>query len=419
MSADAGFELLARAGRAGSRDELAFFMTNRSVAAVRYDRAVLWRLARRPRPVAASGAAPVDPRSACATEWAARLLSLPDRSAKAVFAGAGGGAGGSALWIPMPGAGCGMTFERFAGGEFTDVETAVLEKLVAGYGAVWRGLGKDKPRGSRRRLVPPAVLILIVLVLVFVRVPLRIVATCEVAARAPALVAAPMDGVIREVTVAPGQRVEAGEALAEYDSRLMEEEMNIALRQVGVVEAELAAARARAFSEPAYRGEAMLLESRLEREMARRDALEIRYSRRRVTAPASGVVQLDDARGWRGRPVSTGQGIMWIVDPADTRVAIWLPQDDRIDIDLSRPAEVHLFALGGEGIPVRITYVSSFASPSPDGVYAFPAEAEWLDDSTRPALGLRGVASVYGDTVSLGHWLFRRPMAWARRWLGV
>jgi hypothetical protein len=110
---------------------------------------------------------------------------------------------------------------------------------------------------------------------------------------------------------------------------------------------------------------------------------------------------------------------MWLVDPDDTRLAIWLPQDDRIDFDPARPVGIHLTAIGGEARTARLTYVSSFSQPTPDGVYAFPAEAEWLDGAKPPPLGLRGTASIYGEEVTLGYWLMRRPLAWARRWLGV
>lgn len=425
-------DLVIQAGVAKSREELYFTVVNRSLAVACYDRASLWSLARRPALLAVSGNVQPEPRSPFAVSWSKALARLKDKLKPGKLSDdsfkrqsplselAAKTEGLSALWLPMSGQGVGVLFEQWGGDEFSAATESDLTRLVAAYALLGRGSGKSGGLRRAGRLVFWLVLLAIAAVaLTTVRLPLRVVAVCEVTARSPTLISAPMDGVIDEVLVAPGQQVKQGDRLALYDSRLMEEELKISRRQVAVVEAEVAGARARGFSESRYRGETAVLEARLEQEMARLEALEVRFSRRVITAPVDGTVQLDDARAWRGRPVSTGQAVLWLVDPEDTRVTLWLPQDDRIDIDRSRPIYVHLHALGGEPREARLTYVSSFAQPSADGVYAFPAEAEWLGDGHPPPLGLRGSASIYGDEASLGYWLFRRPLAWARRWLGV
>ncbi len=404
------------AGRSGSRDEFFFTVVNRSIAACRYDRASLWRLSPKPAILAVSGGAVPDPRSAFAAGWADILSRVKDPERSQILAAPEA----SAVWTPLRD-GCGVVYERWEGATFSDADQAALEQLAEGYRIAWDAAGQQPATsgGKRKRLAWLAAAAAVLLCLMLIRVPLRVVADCEITARNPHLVAAPMDGIIEEVLVTPGQRVEAGEGLARYDSTLMEEELKISRRQVAVVEAELAGARARGFAETRFRGQTALLEARLEQELARLEALEVRFSRRVVTAGIGGMVQLDNARAWRGRPVATGQAILWLVDPADTGVTLWLPQDDRIDFDLSRPVTVHLSALGGESRAARHTSVSSFAQPAPEGGYAFPAEAEWLTQDDQPPLGLRGSASIYGEKTSLGYWLFRRPLAWLRRWVGV
>lgn len=420
-------EAILLAGRARSREEFFFAMVNRSVLAARYDRASVWSLARRPAALAVSGMETAARDSAFAASWSKALATLPDRAAPARFTGdaepwqaiAAATGGLDALWLPMPRHGAAVLFERWGDAPFSPEEHGALADLVAAYELVAGRPRRGYARMAGRGLVWLAALAAVAAALVLVRLPLRVVAGCEVVARSPRLVSAPMEGVIEEVLVSPGQRVVAGDRLAVYDSRLMEEELKISRRQVEVVEAELASARARAFSEPRARGDAALLEARLEQEQARLEALEVRFARREVTAPVDGMVQLDDARAWRGKPVGTGQAILWLVNPEETRVALRLPQDDRVDFDLSRPIRVHLYAMGGEAREARLTYISSFAQPTPDGVYAFPAEAEWLSGGAAPPLGLRGSAMLYGEEASLGYWLFRRPLAWLRRRLGV
>ncbi len=405
------------AGNAGSRGEFFFTLVNRSVTVCRYDRATLWQLSPKPEILAVSGSDDVDSRSSFVDAWSNILKSVKAPDVCQILSDQT--LAHSAVWLPLRES-CGMVLERWDGAAFSNADVMVLEQLAAGYQTVWDSAGKERTKkAGKGKLYRLAALVAVVLCLVFIRVPLRVVANCEVTARNPHLVAAPMDGVIDEILVAPGQRVEAGAALARYDSTLMEEELKISRRQVAVVEAELASARARGFSDARYRGQTAILEARLEQELARLEALEIRFSRRVVTAGTGGMVQLDNARAWRGRPVSTGQAILWLVDPEDTGVMLWLPQDDRVDFDLSRPVSVHLDAFGGESRQARLLYVSSFAQPTPGGGYAFPAEAEWLSATDQPPLGLQGSALVYGEEASLGYWLFRRPMAWLRRWLGI
>ncbi len=430
-ASDVSLDLLLRAGQARDRDEWLFHIVNRSVEQTPYDRASVWTTRGAAKLLAISGNAVPDPRSPYAASWSALLSRLthpadpgllaPERFADpAAFLTMAETTGGlSALWRPLPESGLGVLFERWGGTPFAAADADALCRLVEGYGLVGRQRRRRSPRRWLRVLLRLCLLAAVVAALALVRVPLRVVAGCEVVARNPRLVAAPLDGVIDEVAAKPGQTVALGDALAVYDSRMMEEELKISRRQVEVARAELASARARGFADARYRGETALLEARLEQELARLEALEVRFSQRLVAAPEAGMVQLDDARAWRGRPVATGQAILWLVNPADSRVKVMLPQDDRIDFDASRPISVHLHALGSETRTARLTYVSSFAQTGPEGVAYFPAEAEWENGGAPPPLGLRGTASIYGRDVSLGYWLFRRPLSWARRWLGV
>ena len=49
----------------------------------------------------------------------------------------------------------------------------------------------------------------------------------------------------------------------------------------------------------------------------------------------------------------------------------------------------------------------------------FRAEADWHDHARQVKLGLQGSAVLYGDSVPLGYWLLRRPLAGARKFVGI
>ena len=65
-----------------------------------------------------------------------------------------------------------------------------------------------------------------------------------------------------------------------------------------------------------------------------------------------------------------------------------------------------------------LKYASYRASPAADGVVAFRLVAALNDADTTPRIGLRGTAKLHSEPVSLGFFLFRRPLGTVRRWLG-
>ncbi len=53
------------------------------------------------------------------------------------------------------------------------------------------------------------------------------------------------------------------------------------------------------------------------------------------------------------------------------------------------------------------------------GELAFRIRGDFDESAALPRLGMRGTAKIYGERVSLGYFIFRKPMVTVRRWLGV
>ena len=69
-------------------------------------------------------------------------------------------------------------------------------------------------------------------------VPLTVLAPAEVVGTSPALVVAPIDGVIRDVLVAPGTYVDAGTKLVTFVDTKLRNDMEIASRAKMIAEAK-------------------------------------------------------------------------------------------------------------------------------------------------------------------------------------
>ncbi|MGE4294039.1 MAG: hypothetical protein AB7E32_17765, partial [Desulfovibrio sp.] len=71
-----------------------------------------------------------------------------------------------------------------------------------------------------------------------------------------------------------------------------------------------------------------------------------------------------------------------------------------------------------QAIPARLTEAAFTAEPSPLGVLSYRLRADFESEAERPRIGMRGLALVRGERVSLCYYFLRRPYAAVRRWLG-
>ncbi len=422
----AAFKIASAAGDIATLPELQFHILNRTPLAVPCDRVSLWQ---GQKLLGVSGNRPADPRGPFAEAWRRAMRLGKWNAAPVVVSVKNGGPAGEALAglsptleamrLPLPGTDIVCIVERWEKG-FSQDEQEILTSMAGIYAAAWRGRGRRWRALRGRTIAWLAGVAALAAAMFLVRLPLRIVAPCEIVPDETFLVATPMDGVIREVLVRPGEMVTAGQPLARYEEAVASDELAVARLQMETVEAELTALRTRSLSEPSLRGRVSVLEARLEQERARLALAETRWQRMNIVSPVDGMARLQDPDVWRGRPVAIGERLMWVVEPEQNHVRIWLPQSDRLDFDFSKTVRVHLDAFGGELFSATLSRVSDTAQMAPTGVYGFPADAEWTDKTeARQKLGLSGTAVLYGPDAPLGWWLFRKPVTGIRRWLGL
>lgn len=434
-------QLTLEAGLAATPQQLAFRLLNRTIAYCAYDRATLWATnGRRISLLGVSGQVDVHRLAPLAVEWQHAIAALPNRGqAQLVAAGSFGASadlwttlerrtnGLSAVWLPIHVDArlvAGLWLERWGGGRFTPGELTRLEPLALAYGVAWKAVTRSRGRWSqwlesRRRQAAALLGAALLVAMVLIPVPLRIVAPCETVPQEPLAITAPLAGVIAALPVLPGRAVEAGELLATYDREVALEELKVAEQQVQIVESDLQRARVQALSSPAARAEIALLENRLEQEKTRLRISQHRAAQLEVRAPVAGTVLVDDPHEWRGRPVQVGQRLMLLVDPRRTMLRIELPEHDNIDFDMARVVTVVLDADPRTIYTAKLQYVAIHSQNGRDGRPCFRAEAEWEHNAVAPRVGLQGSAVLYGQRVSLGYWLLRRPLAAVRHWAGV
>ena len=162
-----------------------------------------------------------------------------------------------------------------------------------------------------------------------------------------------------------------------------------------------------------------MLESRVQEKSAEVAYLSEMLGKLKIATPYGGVAIYPDAEDLRGKPVQVGERIMVVADPSLIDVTVYLPSDDAVELEAGARVVVFLHVDPLSSIEAKITRSSYEATQGPDGTLSYVVRAELLPGHSFPRIGLRGTAKIYAGQVSLAYYLFRKPLAFVRRSIGV
>ncbi len=305
---------------------------------------------------------------------------------------------------------------------FGEADAPSAERLAEAFGHAAMALGgyRRQARRKGRRLLAPLCGLAAAAALLFIPVPMVALAPAEVVARDGFIVTAPLEGVIDQIVVEPNQPVYAGDILVRLADVAARNQLEIAEQEVAVAEAKWRQISLAAFNDPAARRELTAVTTERALKRAERDYARDLLSRTVIRADRPGVALYADKRELVGRPVQTGMRLMEIADPASLRIRAQVPLDDAMA--LRAGARLKLFPDADPLHPVeaRLTDASHQARQADNGAFAFRVDAD-VPESARDRLriGHRGTAQIFGETVSLGFYLFRRPLSAFRQKFGL
>jgi multidrug resistance efflux pump len=425
---------------ASSNREVAFRAVNDSSQVLHFDQAVLWRLDLFSRPViaAASGLADVSVDSPF-QQWLVRLLKAitptpfttpqpfdSDELPEAIV-------DDGLEWCPAHVYHCplrgptgtalgGILF--FRGQPFSEAERAAAEWIArsSGYGLwAWRSDRHGVRRWLRSRMTWKILgaAAAVVALAAFIPVRLSALAPAEITPLRPIPVTSPLDGVVREIVVKPNQVVKADELVAVLDDTSLRNKLELAAKALDIARADLQRMTFKAFTDDPSRLELQVLSARVQEKQAEATYLTELLAKSKLLAPQGGVAIFSSQDDWRGRPVQVGERVMLIADPSLIDVTVYLPPDDAIELEPGAKVELLLHVDPLSPLDAQIERASYEATPASDGSLAYVIRAQLLPGQRLPRIGLRGTAKIYAGRVSLGYYLLRKPLAFARRSLGI
>jgi len=331
--------------------------------------------------------------------------------------------GTSILWLPLwldrdgklPTV-YGLWLERWHGQpwEAHDIELLQHAALFLGH-----GLSRQRPViRSRRRLMQISVTVML---LFFLALPVTssVTAPMRVLADRPHHIFAPMDGILKELFVQPGQWVEAEAPLFHYDARVLDKRLDEAHRNVAVARAKLARLEGAAHRDREARAELPVQQLEVERAQADVAFFAKQQARAEVRTTEPGVIVLDDPDALVGAAIQTGQAVLSVADPSRTKVRIMVPASDVGFLEEGARVKVSLDSDPLNSLPAVITRIGFEVKLSENQVPSVLVEAVWAEKNAEVKPGQRGIAKIFGKSTRVGMQILRKPLIWLRSLIGI
>lgn len=432
-------QLTKRSRHAATLLELGFVIVNETHALVPYRQAFLWSGdgTGRGSLEAVSGAAVVEPQAPL-TLWLDQAFAALDRKDNSGSPRAVSAADLPeplqdewAEWLPAHGLWVPLFTETqrstalllVRDQPFGEGESHLLLELADGYASAWAAFLKRRrffqiSLWSRHRMVKLALVAAVFLAL-WLPIRLSALAPANVVPLNPTIVRAPLDGVVDRFEVQPNELVKEGQPLLALDPRAIENRLDVARKALAVAEAEYRQAAQLAVFDDKGRSQLAVLKGRVDQRRAEATYTQSLLERIHITASRAGIVLFDDPNDWIGRPVTIGERLLEIADPAEAELEIWLPVADAITLEIGTGAEFFLNVAPDAPLSATLRQASYEASLSPNGLLSYRLRARFAGNEPPPRIGLRGTAKIYGERVTLFYYLMRRPLAALRQMVGL
>lgn len=428
--------------RRGDRIEtIAGALVNDLPLVMRCDMAVAWRAGPRSGKLLAVHGLPEPARDAPFTLWstrvcahlaagaseAARTVSPADLPAS-LRRDWGDFMPSDVVWVPLT-----VPGENAAGGNglggmlaarstpWREEDLRLLTRLGQAAAHAMDRLIRRRPALRRRGRAKPLALLALAAAIaaLFLPVPLSVLAPGEIRPAKEHVVRAALQGVVGEVLVEPNQTVAAGDLLLRFDDVAIRTRLAKAEQDLAVAEAEYRQAQQTAMRDAEASSRRAGLAARVGQAQA-----EVRYvrdllDRVEVRAEYGGVAIVPDPKALPGRPVQLGERLMSVADPSALEVEAWMPVDDAVPLPDNAPVRLYLNVAPDRSLRGTVRQIDYRAREGPNGAFGFRVVADLQTRGTAPRIGLRGTARLEAGEVPLAVFLFRRPWAALRPWLGL
>ena len=224
------------------------------------------------------------------------------------------------------------------------------------------------------------------------------------------VMAAPMDGFLRQTRVRPGRHREAGRCAG-------------GTRGPGTDAGKSASGKAKWCAiriifrwrwGRSDRGQFAINYARAAEARAQLELVEQQLARAQVVAPMDALVIQGDLTQVIGAPVKRGDTLLTLAPQDQYRIIVEVDERDIAHVRVAQRGRLALAALPGETLHFTVQRITPVATVTRDGRNVFDVEARLDEGSTLPRHGLQGVAKIETDRHALAWIGARRVIDWLR-----
>lgn len=249
---------------------------------------------------------------------------------------------------------------------------------------------------------------LVLLALLALPVPARVSAPARLEGSVQRAVVAATDGFLQQANVRPGDRVQAGQVLAELASQDLELERRRRESELRQHEGNYRAAQARA-----DRAQMVTHQAKAAEAQAMLSLVEGQLQRVRIEAPFDGIVIKGDLGQHLGAPVQRGEVLMVLAPNDSFRLILEVDEADLAAIQPGQRGELALAAQPDKPLTFLTRRIVPVAATA-DGRNYFEVEASLQGSVPQLRPGLSGVAKVETGSRPIAWLLTHRALAWLR-----
>ena len=253
----------------------------------------------------------------------------------------------------------------------------------------------------------------------FLPVSITALAPVEVVPKEPFVLAAPFDGVVREITATQGKALSPGDTVIIFDDVHLLNEKKLADQRTAIAEARYQQASQSAINDHLVKREIEVAKAEYQLARAESQYADELLAQARLTAPVPGIAIYSDKSDWEGKPVSAGEAIVAVADPAKVQMEINLPVKESIVLTEGARIKIFLDSDPLSPLDATLTKASYRARPDTRDILSYTLTAELSESGAElPRIGVQGTAQVFSDKAPLAYVLFRRPITAFRQYTG-
>ena len=304
---------------------------------------------------------------------------------------------------------------------WSEADNAIAKRISNLYLHARAAINGKKTLTRTRVKVKPVLLSLCALSLLlgFLPVSITALAPVEVVPKEPFVLAAPFNGVVREITATQGEELSAGDTVIVFDDVHLLNEKKLADQKAAIASARHQRASQGAIADHRVKREIEVARAEYELAMAESQYASELLDQARLTTPVPGIAIFSDKSDWEGKPVSAGEAIVAVADPASVALEVDLPvKESNV---LAEGARIKIFLDSDPLNPLEATLVNASYRAQPDkrDILSYSLTAELADSEAElPRIGVQGTAQVFSEKASLAYVIFRRPITAFRQYTG-